>query len=303
MQITPIIDLLDLPSDSRFVAKPDSLSWGYSAGYWGDTLVDLGTFYHYLGEGGIILFTPLSDIPQFVSNQTFIREVRHVAPKSGNDYMKYYCKGIDTPPNVDPLPVRAIIRRAGIDPKLVTCTNINHERARQRQVFHWHGAVLPPQSWNNASKLLEISGLRKQEKFKVLFPYSINSSPLKDHWEHWNWAIEWLLRYTDSHYILCGSPKDVQVVGDHPRLINLVGKSSSFMDVMALSEMSSGVVTTSSGLSHWAVIQNIPAVVVGNMPLKYTNNFFRRWLNAPNIELVEFDDPVERFVEAYTDLF
>jgi len=283
-----LISIKNALIEPRWTPRHRPHMWGTSFGAWGDTLIDLGTFKHFVGRGGMIHFGMDPTIQEFICKQSFIDECVYVKPKDRGDYEDCYFYASRTPIDEDQWPARGVIARTDIDPFTVVSTHISAALMERRRAYHWSGARLPHKAWSWAREF------KPDGEFYVLHPYSFNSSPIEDHWPLWEQAIAYLLSYTPHHYVLTGMGYEVDIF--HPRLHNRLNLSNTMMDVFALCDMSQGIITTSSALSHYSVIQNIPALVIANKPLGHPDSYFRRWLNSPNVELVEFDDNIGRFI-------
>jgi len=152
-----------------------------------------------------------------------------------------------------------------------------------RRVMRWHGARLP--GW--AHEWAAEAARDLPEDFYVLHPYSFQSTTLAMHWPYWQIAINSLLHYTGATYVLTGAGWHSQ--GEHPRLVNLLGKAPSMLAVMALAQRSKGIIGTCNSLAHWAVIQNIPAVICGHS--EFAKTFFRKWIDVENICYIDYPHP------------
>ncbi|HXE63217.1 MAG TPA: hypothetical protein VN519_06725 [Bryobacteraceae bacterium] len=283
----------DKPHRWRPAAPP--LRWGTCVGAWGDCLIDFGAFRSMIGEGGILCWARDPMIPCFLRLQSGVREVVHVQPRDGADYWRV-CRYIaDTPLDQDMEPTRELRARAGVTGHVLNTTmGASQPWMRQRAVHRWNGARLPQSAWNWATSVSS----QIDNRFFVVNPLSLNSSPIEDHWPHWEQALSFLVNYTPWTYVLVGQGWEPK--GRHPRIIDLVNSAPSMTAVMALSEQSSGVITTASGLSHYCAVQSLPACVLGNKPLSSPVSYFRRWLEVPNIELVMYEQDLSAFIQSVT---
>jgi hypothetical protein len=78
-----------------------------------------------------------------------------------------------------------------------------------------------------------------------------------------------------------------------PDTISLYNEIPSMMHIFALARYATGVITTSNSLAHWCQIDDIPCLVICNRKSTRQNYIFRRVLNWPTIDFVEFLDDVE----------
>jgi hypothetical protein len=295
-----LLDASAFPTGCRATPKAAPRHWGTAMGSWGDCLIALGTFRHLVGRGGLLLWAQDPAIEQFARAQNFVEDVRFVPFPRTEENIALYGKVCDEGYGPDTEPWRKVFNESTVPDFAalsgqgrVTPTHIDTELAKRRQAFHWHGARLPLST--NGEVYWFIENHEIPDGFVLLQPYSINSSSLEQHWPHWQEALEYLLRYTPYTYVVVGTGWKCEVAR-HPRLINLEDCTSSMLEVFALAERARAVITTSNCLSHYAVIQNLPAVVVGNAPLSNPDSYFRRWLQADDINLVEFEATPADFI-------
>lgn len=284
-----LLPIKDVKSEYKWSPKPEPSIYGTAIGAWGDVILDLAAFKTNIGHGGIILFTKDAALVDFARQQTFIDRVEWVKPVNEDDYFDMYQKACSTWAYEDVFPFAEIANRTSLDLSKIRIVQ-THLRPERRGLIPWHGARLPYNAWRWAYEQSQWL----PHNYYVLHPYSIHSCPLDGHWRLWEGAIEYLLNYTPHTYVLTGT--EWQTDFTHPRLVNLVGASDTMMDIFALSEMSKGVITTSNGLSHYAVVQNLPAVVCGNIPLSLHESPFREFLQADNINLLYYEEGLAKFV-------
>ena len=137
----------------------------------------------------------------------------------------------------------------------------------------------------------------------LLQPFSVQSSTFQEHWPYWTQTIDWLLENGGFDYVLVGLPKGIRPcdgevefvfpgVPKHPRLYNLVGKTTSMIDVLELADQSHGIITTSNCLSMWSIIRKKPALV---MEAAKKSRYFSNWIRSEPNTLLEQNTPFEDF--------
>jgi FkbM family methyltransferase len=272
-------------------------------GAWGDVLCTLGgamtraAQIKAVGQECTLIYYGFDpEIARFLRLQGHFDSVIHVAPDSDEGYWGRVEEATD--PRV---PVswwlNEIVFGTGIRPEDVTPMHVGSQWDRGDPITRWSGPKLPREIRKVADLLVEACRFRFDSDPILVYPRSEQSTCWEDHWPHWDQAVAWLLAHTDHPIILCGQRYESDL--SHPRLLNLVGQTASMMQVFALAEAAGSVITTVNSLSHWCWIQGIPAVACANRTIADKDDYFRRALSSPSIRLVEMDDDLEDFQEAY----
>jgi len=148
----------------------------------------------------------------------------------------------------------------------------------------------------------------------ILFnPYSMQSVPLRGHWHYIPDALDWLLAETDWNIVLIGQEKyhhakhgdmEFPLFVKHDRVLNLVGKTNSMVDVFAACEKCDGILTTSNSLSMWSIVAKKPAIVFLNgmldNPLEGTSfHYFKKWIDIEPNTFIRFGDDLPTFKKVF----
>lgn len=276
------------------------MRWGTAFGAWGDCLLSTGVMSAKLGHGGLIVYSKDEAVADFLSRQLFVDDVRYIKPASDDEYIQNMALATSIP--VDAVTddagrdtvIESIAKRAGLPSSLVTRTHIDQSVWWQRTGYPWPiAASLSKKAHEWAD--FATRGLTKP--FILVQPYSFNSSPFADHWEHWQSAVNWLATSERYQVVLAGHGWSTE--GESPNVLNLVGKSPSMESVFALATRAALTVTTANGLSHFCAVQKLPAIVAANAPMSDSANYFRHALQVQNIAMVEIDEPLHVMVRAF----
>lgn len=262
-----------------------TIKWGTAFAHWGDTFAALSQAKYILDHQGgekcsIIHCGNDPNIAEFCEAQPWIDRAINLYPADYHSIYKTACEQNGRPETYIPRLAKAAAE-AGITgfPRIEDVTSTHHiyvygtnYRARPLQK-----AELPLSSMFWAEEWWDSQDF--QGRAFLLHPSSTWSHSWEGHWPHWRQAVDWLLDYTSDTYILTGQ-NDV-IERKHPRLINLIGATSSNSDVLALAEMAEGVISTCNNLSLWTVIQGLPGLICGNSAIKNHINYFRRFIDRP----------------------
>lgn len=268
-----------------------------AVGAWGDVLAALGNAsllkQRGIGKYNVIYFGYDKNIKTFLEMQPEVDEVIHAIPRDPNHYKDVCIEACCTHKQK----WKHWVDMAGLD--------INGFVIQTHVDFY-----LQEENPEYCIRKFDCSLNIEVEDFKnptILFqPYSIQSAMYEDHWPHWLEALDWILNnfeydvalvgkmngdrpFGDSHFMF---PE----LGDHPRLINLVGKTKSMMEVFAMAQKCKAIVTTNNCLSMWSIIKDIPAVV---MHTRKWFPYFRNWItNEPN-KVMDCESTLEEFKEVF----
>jgi len=274
--------------------------WATVIGAWGDMLASYSYMSLFIKETNLKKFNVFyygqdPTVKDFLEYQKNIKRVVHVAPKSTEEY-------------------RAIIKESqfynsarwvsnfiDINPDDIILTHLN--------AFHKIESIFVREFECRVPGRIPC----KVQDHTLLFqPYSFQGIPLYSHWNDIEKILTWLLEETDWNIILIGQDKTRHWTGEvhpfpfemsHPRLKNLVGKTSSMNEVFKIADKCNGIITTSNCLSIWSIVSKKPAMVLINGLLHNPGNpslkFFRDWIDySPNI-LLDFGTDLEGFQKKF----
>lgn len=271
----------------------ESTKWGTISGVWGDIIVSLGYFKEKIGHGNIIYLGNNKAIVDFLSCQDFIHEVKQIPESIVNaeNWNQYWMQAVFSPDSKidDMFPYLS----SGISKDIIVPTHITYKLMQPDQpVVQWSGGNLPVYAKDWASEY------RKQlpKWFFIFQPYSLNSNPLHRHWNYWKYLALQLESYTPHAYVTVGTnwfPVMKNKVYDTPQFHNMVDKIPDMACVMALAELSSGIITTSNSLAHWAQVQSIPSVVICNKTSSRDEYMYRRVLEWPSLTVLHHDSSLD----------
>jgi hypothetical protein len=147
----------------------------------------------------------------------------------------------------------------------------------------------------------------KQQSYLLFQPYSCQSCSYDMHWEHWMPALEWLVDVVDCKIVVVGTPTSIYFPDfvhpkfSHPKIIDMVGKTKSILDVFHIMEGAKGVITTSNSLSMWSILTKKPALVMCNKVIQKT--YFYNWINYPLNRVLCSDATLADFKQEFTKIF
>jgi hypothetical protein len=280
--------------------------WAFAIGNWGDTLAAVGTTQAVLQRSGrsqigMIHFGKDPAISRFLAAQPWCREARWIQPKDH----QHYCSVVA--PACDPcVPAERwmpeLFQPLGLDWRTVAATQLQWRTYHPELFTRPRDLELSPEIRQRAAEQRVSLGGAKDRVY-LLHPRSTDSCSWKGHWfyRRLNASVEFLLENTPHTYVLTGRGWSCPI--QHPRLVDLVGRHESMMDVLALAERCDGMITTSNSLSMWSVTQQIPAVVCQNVSYNDPNTPFWRWTaEFPNM-IVRYHDDLNAFRVRCRDLF
>lgn len=273
--------------------------WTTAFGAWGDVIASCGNIIKLLREEGVsscsvIYFGLDDDIVTFLEHQDFIDEVCHI--NLGGEYLYdallYQAQydfsrwlslvGLD---HLSDVPIRT-----HVTPELVISNDCFRDFDLKLPCFtNWHEAL--PKS------------------FLLFQPYSIQSNTEGTHWPYWMESLEWILNNTNFDIVMVGrdnvpgSPdrKFSIPIFESSRVINLVNKTPSMMDVFKIASLSELVVSTANALPIWCIIKNISALVVYNSIIKDKAPYFYNWYKSEPIVTLEFDANMDDFSVVFNE--
>ena len=151
--------------------------------------------------------------------------------------------------------------------------------------------------------------LKQYEPYILFQPYSCHSCTFDKHWPHWMEALNWVLENVDGKVVLVGNlTSDFDQTFkfpwiEHPRLVNLVGSTTSMVDVFHLMNNANGVVTTSNALSIWSILTKKPALVVCNQIIKERSKYYYNWIHHEPNKVLEPTSTLLEIEKEFRDWF
>jgi glycosyltransferase involved in cell wall biosynthesis len=273
-----------------------------AAGNWGDVFCCVGNIKrkmaeHNLSKIGVIFYGSDSRIADWLKLQPWCREVMPLIEKDRAEMTRVFGRMCQCRP-IHGEPILRDLLRESVCPQLakseIAFTHLCLSEPRQPN--YWDGAVLPNEAREWAEERAEQIG----EPFLLLNPLSLASNPMANHWPYWSEAIDWLTRDANCPVVLIGE-QPIEWP-DAPRLFNLSGRTPSMMHVLALAELSAGVISTANNLGIYAPIAHIPTVIAITRTCG-PETFYHRWMETDDVTLVEFGDAFCDFKEAVRDRF
>jgi hypothetical protein len=275
-------------------------------GAWGDTYAALGNIlahpkFRCLPD--VVHYGMDPAIPQFIRAQPWVGEVHAVAPASESEY-RQVTRVLCEEPYVKGRTEDAL-SKVWSGPEALVQTHVCLDVKRARTVYRWADPALPEHSlvWARQHLRMPFSG-----NLLLLNPTSTFSTPDGEHWPQWRAAVRWLIENTGNSLVLVGAAAAAKglrelVAGlECDRLQDLVGRTPSQMEVLALAKLCDGIVCTSNNLSMWSVMTGTPAVVALAKVMR-PENYFYQWIQSPVTRLIGFQDPLENFKEAVKRLW
>ena len=227
----------------------------------------------------------------FVNAQSFCDDVLHVVPHDHLEY-KRSVRMLCILPKHHALRkhmLGIIAERAGIPEARILQYQISHEMKMTGNPDHWESTDLPSRSIEFANEVFSNDG-RLQV---LLHPYSFQSNTLERHWLHWVQAMNWLATIPHVRFWLTGIGWEIGVVPEN--FMDLVNRTASNNDVLALQQRCDLTISTSNNLSHYAVLINKPIVTCINQAVTDPKWFFRKWYHFPKAVFVENRDDLSVF--------
>lgn len=275
------------------------MRYGTAVGAWGDCFVAYGkarAVIQQLGEPvfGLIHYGFDPAISAFLRLQEGVADVRHVIPESREIYNWYLHQMLCVPSCLVADYASQILKGTGIAPEQVVRTHVYHLNFRQA-VHRWHNPLLPESAMNWARDFVAAGCDGKP--FLLLHPYSVQSTPLEDHWPGWRRAIEWLAEIAGDFGVKLlwtgtDNPLDIR----SPQIVDALRRTPSMMEVFALQRLAQLTISTTNGLAHWAVMDNCPTIACCNNHMLPTDrHIFKEWISAPPVSQVEYTDKLDRF--------
>jgi len=226
------------------------------------------------------LYFGLEDqIVEFLKHQDFLKEIWYLKPEK------------DSYDALLPLAYYNFplwLAKTGIDSKLrnVVGTHVNSDLIWNNDplaCYRDFDLNIPESSWN-------IEG-----PFLLFQPYSVQSCAADLHWRCWIDAIKWISDHTEWKIVVVGKEE----FPTPSRVINLVGKTKSMLDVFSLALQSKGIITTSNALSMWSILKKKPSLVVCNKIIKEKTPYYYNWVRSEPNTVLESDITLQQFVNEF----
>ena len=233
-------------------------------------------------------------IKDFLELQENINEVTWVEPKNKEEYEEIAKESGNTESK------NWITNIFGADSKDIISTHLN-SFPKLKEIYI-----------RNFDYKLPETSIEIKENSILFNPYSMQSVPLRGHWRFIPDALEWLLKNTDWNIVMIGQDKyhhvkwgitEFPIFVNHPKLQNLVGKTESMLDVLAIVEKCQGMITTSNCLSMWSIVSQKPTIVMLNSMLADPKRdtsvyYFRKWIECHPNTLLSYWATIADFTEA-----
>lgn len=163
--------------------------------------------------------------------------------------------------------------------------------AEDRPCNYWSGAKLSEEATDWARGIA--AGLDKE--FVLLNPLSVASNQMEDHWPYWPDAMLWCVQNLKCQIVITGQEHIPYPPFDN--VVNLTTQTPTMQHLLALAELSAGMITTSNNLGIYAPIASIPSVVVCAKTCT-EGSFYFKWMKHQAIDLIPYNDSMQEFVNA-----
>ena len=287
------------------VDLPTKIEWCTAFGHWGDVFMCCGVMLGYMKRTGqkkvnVLYVGPDIDIVAWLEAQPFVGRV--LGMKMTDDEGKYskFWQATLTPGTVPEMWLGVLYEsyRGLPKPEQFVQTHVNHfwfETRLGLPAQVWNDGTIPEDHRQKAGMLLHDRLNRKPPKLYHLHPNSTASELANNHWPHWLAAIEWLIEKTPHTYVLTGL-NHIPFLPQSPRLVNLIGKTKSNMEVLAISGFCDGVISTPNSVAHWSVIAKQKCLCVGNKATQFLSSYYRRFLQrGERLTYLNVDTPFSGF--------
>lgn len=240
-------------------------------------------------------------VAEFIRAQSFCDQCIGVIEKDPHRYqqsVQQLCiKVFPTDEGYYPYLKSVVLPKTGIAPQQLHLVHIGEMAKRQYRIHRWKNPQLPYSVLAWAKDVFIQDGRRSY----VLQPYSWQSNTKERHWPHWTDAILWLLQNTDHRYYLTGQDMAHRFASDN--LVDLIDKTPTFQEVLAIADLCDGVISTTNNLTHWAVMTDKPSVACCVWGMSFKWYYFRKWVEVAPVRLVEFKDDLNAFKRECKELF
>jgi hypothetical protein len=264
-----------------------------SLGAWGDMFVCYANIWLLTNrinrKVSVLHYGTDPEVAKFLEYQDNIEEVRFESPENEDEY-----QAVIKEAKMGKEWAKRIFKEDGF----VFATHLDAEMILNFMIARRFEYRLPVQNPPMAQKTILIN------------PFSFQSCLPQSHWPWIPEAVQYLIDKTDWNFILVGLDKtrysgtneyfDFPLeIEDHPRVLNLVGKTKSMLEVLALAEQCEGIVTTSNALSMWSIISNKPALVWAHKkltnPIVPGHEYYKEWIQAEPNQIIWWGQPLDDF--------
>jgi hypothetical protein len=262
----------------------EPMEWCTCFGHWGDVFACVGVIREKMRQTGQATVNVLYvgrdlAIVDWLRLQPFVGEVIGLRSHDDHFYRRFWY--VTTRPDVTAevwLGMLHEVVRGLPEAKAFTQTQVCTRWFGTRDAMPallWGDARLPDPAQNAAYELME--PIRGAQAIYHLHPLSTWSEGANNHWPHWLAAIEWLIERTPYTYVLTGM-HDIMFLPKSPRLVNLIGRTSSNLDVLAISRLFDGVISTPNSVALWSAIDQQKLLCVGNLATGNLTSYYRRFI-------------------------
>jgi hypothetical protein len=253
----------------------------------------------WLPKANILYYGFDRHIKEFLEYQDNIEKVLHIKPDSWKTYEDVVEKankgGLDW--------IDELEGWAHLNHNLMVLGNLNSDIINRKEITHRTFNYKVPSSQIDVPI------------HSVLFnPYSFQSCSMRAHWPFIPNVLQFLVDETDWHVVLAGQEKTFNISGeywdfplivDHPRVTNLVGKTKSMFEVLAVAEDCEAIISTSNCLALWSIVTNKPAIILMNSkltePIVPGHEYWKKWIETEPNQLVYYDQNFDNFLEVYQE--
>lgn len=268
-------------------------------GAWGDVFLSLIALQRFqkrfsFNEIDIIHYGFDPEISKFLAYQKYVRTVTHVKPKDYEQFSKImsssYLDDLDW------------VKELGGNGTVIP-THVRYSLMRPELIFRELDYVLPDIEYDIPKRSI------------LLNPVSFHSNAFSEHSPVIPEAMEFLIKESDWNFVLVGQEKTQHCIQgeywdypfqiDMPNVLNLVGKTKSMAEVLAIAELCDGIITTSNCLSMWSILSKKPTIVWLNSkmtsPYALLHNYYKEWISSKPNHLVRYDDSLGNFIKVYEE--
>lgn len=270
--------------------------WTTVHGGWGDAIANYGNIVAFLKESNqdkanVVFFGLDKEIIPFLKAQKHIDKVQYLKITDVSEYSAYMLLA-----NYD---FQLFARLTGLHDNFsnLVPTHISNFYLIENpnlcnRIFDLE---LPPQKfeWDSV--------LPAHEPYILVQPFSCHSCLFKNHWPYWLEGLNYIIENSPVKIVLVGKIKsgiDLDFLFpylEHPNLINLVGQTPNMSDVLHITNKSSGIISTSSGISLYSITNNKPNLVVCNQLIKKSSLYYYNWIHHPPNIVFDCDLTLENF--------
>jgi hypothetical protein len=253
---------------------------GTAVSAWGDVMVSCGMIEELLRRTnsdriGVIYYGKYKEIAEWLSRQPWCTEVVFRRQASLQELVDIASCTDSYAEKINIRPMLGDVSEDDVFP-----THIRTQHNRFPHVYPYTQSTLSAEAWDWAADFM--SKLPPDTYF--FHPWSFQSVRLTHHWQGWQKLAEHMLKTTPHTYLLTGVGYNGADFGEHPRLINTVGKVNTMEQVLALAALARGVITTCNSPSLWSSARQLKCFCLSNDAILDERNVFYRFINLqPNV--------------------